>query len=279
MKKLLALLMVVATLFCVAACGDEPKTDSTTTTKNDTTTTTTAPSGEETTTAPDNGEETTTAPSGEETTAPNGEETTAPNGEGETTTTTVKETTTTTIKETTTTTVPKANPVVGKDGANINGVNPADAANQNKVVDGVFTSSNGGIQLSVPGWKTYNLYSISMVPETYANAGQTNAICVAVYPKGTDGYDSTSVFENKTQKDFEDVLKAGISYFGKTTITSNGKSYTCYQAIVTDAYYVWVFQTPEAKYFINFMQAPLDNGGSPFKAGAESLIKTIQIYK
>ena len=268
MKKLLALLMVVATLFCIAACGDDTTADTTTTTKNDTATTTVA--NDETTTVANNGDETTTVANGDETTTvANGEETTTVAGDTTTTTKKGDATTTTTVPTTVTTTEHEG----------IKGVAPYNKNNQNKVVNGVFTSSNGGIQIEAEGWKTYNLYSISFVPQSYTNVGQTNAVCVAVYPKGSDGYDSQTVFENKTQKDFEDALQTGINSFEKTTISSNGKTYTCYKAVVTDTYYVWVFQTPEAKYFINFMQAPLDNGGWAFASEAAAMMATIQIYK
>ena len=255
MKKLLAILLVVATLFCIVACGDEPTTDpTTTTTKNDTTTTT----------VPDNSTTTEPVQGGETTTEPTQEETTTEPTQDKTTTTTKKPTTT------------APSPVVGQNGTDINGVDPTNVDNQSKVVDNVFTSANGGIQLLADGWKTYGLYSISMVPAAYNNQGTTNAICVAVYPKGGTGYDDAVTFENKTEQDFEEVLQADISAFGKTTITSNGMTFTCYKAVVTDTYYVWVFQTPEAKYFINFMQVA---GMADMHAIGKQMMNSIVIYK
>lgn len=256
MKKLLAILLVVATIFCFAACGSE--TDNTTTTaKQDSTTTTTAKNDTTTTTVEDGDNTTTTV-----------------EDEDNTTTTEATEVVTTTKKPAPTTTAPS--PVVGQNGTDINGVDPNNADNHAKVVNSVFTSSNGGIQLKADGWKTYALYSISMVPSSYANVGNTNAICVAVYEKGVSGYDDPAVFENKTEAAFEEVLQADITAFGKTTITSNGQTYTCYKAVVADTYYVWVFQTPSAKYFINFMQVA---GMADMEAIGTAMMNSIVIYK
>ena len=240
MKKLLAILLVVATLFCIAAC-DNGDTDTTTTTVAQDSTTTTTTKQDDTTT-------TTTV------------------GGSDTTTTTVDETTTATTIENTTTTTKKEETTVDNGPKPINGVDPTDPNNQKKVVNGVYTSENGGIQLAVPGFQTYTVPPISMVLQGFPG-GQigTNAICVAVYPKGTDSYDSADVFENKTQADFESVLQQPIESFEKIKL----QGYTCYKAVTTpgaayqDAngnprsfYRVWVFQTENAKYFINFMQAP-----------------------
>ena len=266
MKKMLVLILVIITViscFAITGCDEKDVVDingdpsTIETQKNSTSTTTEIPST--TTTDPFS----TTDPDPSTTVT-----TTSPNPQSSTVTTTIPNTTPTTICG------PGCLKLKG-----MNGVDYDDENNQNKVVNGVFTSSNGGIQIEAEGWKTYNLYSISFVPQSYTNVGQTNAVCVAVYPKGSDGYDSQTVFENKTQKDFEDVLQTGINSFEKTTISSNGKTYTCYKAVVTDTYYVWVFQTPEAKYFINFMQAPLDNGGWAFASEAAAMMATIQIYK
>ena len=233
MKKLLALILVVATLFCVAACGDkeDKKSD-----RNDKTTTTT----------------TTVA------------------GDDTTTTTVDAETETTTVVNNTTTTTKKEEPTTNGAKPGIKGVDPTNSSNWKKVVNGVYTSDKGGLQIKAEGWKTYNLYSISYVPETYNNAGQTNAVCIQVYDA-----DAADVFAAKTQADFEATLQAGISEFSKTTVCG----YPAYKAVVTDAYYVWVVNTPTYKYFINFMQAPLDNGGWEFAAEAAAYMQTVVIYK
>ena len=264
MKKPLAIILAILSIASAAAisgCKKEPVADDPTsavTTHNNTTSATKLV----TTTDPDPATTTVTDPSTTVTT-------TVPNPQSSTVTTTIPKTTTTSHIPTTPKPVEKG----------INGVDYDDKNNQNKVVNGVYTSSNGGIQFRAEGWRTYNLYSISIVPSTYENTGLTNGICVSVYPKGTDAYDTAEVFENKTKADFESALKTGVDSLEKTSVTSNGKTYTCYKAVVTDAYYVWVFQTPEAKYFINFMQAPLDKGGYPFESKAEAMFSTIEIYK
>ena len=123
------------------------------------------------------------------------------------------------------------------------------------------------MQLYVPGWATYGLYSISAVPAGYTGKHVTNALCVAVYPAGSENYDDPAKFNSKTVADFEAVMGTGIQSFEKTTL----KGFTCYKAVTIDSskaadengnarpeYHVWVFQTAKAKYFISFMQAPND---------------------
>lgn len=181
--------------------------------------------------------------------------------------TTEQTTTTTTRAPTTTTTQQTTTRFIG-----INGVAYNDSSNWGKVVNNVFTAKNGGLQLKADGWKTYDkLFIISMVPAGYDNQGTTNGIGVAVYPKGETGYDDAVTFENRTKEDLEAVLGESIQSFTKTTL----KGYTCYKA-VTDTYYVWVFRTPEAQYFINFMQVA---GQADMKAIGEAMMSTIQIYK
>ena len=222
MKKLLAILLVVATLFCIAACGDD--TDTTTTTAADSTTTTTVQDDTTTTTVDD------------------------------TTTTTVEETTTTEAETTTTTTKPQR-------------PKASDSNNWKKVENGWFTSDLGGLQMKADGWKTYGLYSISMVPESYNNQGTTNAICIQVYDA-----DPADVFAAKTQADFETVLQTAINTFESTTVCG----YPAYKAVVTDMYYVWVVNTPNHKYFINFMQVA---GQADMNAIGEAMIASAIIYK
>jgi len=245
MKKLLALLLVVATLFCIVACGDN--TDTTTTTAGDTTTTTAQ--DDNTTTTVDDDNTTTTVDDDNTTTTV----------EDDNTTTTVKDETTTTTKKEETTKV-----------SGLKGVDPNNSSNWMKVVNGVFTSDKGGLQIMAEGWKTYGLSNISYVPEGYNNQGVTNAVCIKVYDA-----DPADVFAAKTQADFEAVLMTGINTFEPTTVCG----YPAYKAVVTDAYYVWVVNTPTYKYFINFMQAPLGEGGYPFAADAASYMNTVVIYK
>ena len=152
----------------------------------------------------------------------------------------------------------------------MDGVDPADSANWKKVVNYVFTSDKGGLQIKAEGWKTYNLYNLSYVPERYNNQGQTNAVCIKVYDA-----DPADVFAAKTKADFEVVLQTAINTFEPATVCG----YPAYKAVVTDAFYVWVINTPTHKYFINFMQAPLDNGGWPFATEAANYMKTVAIYK
>lgn len=243
MKKLLAILLVVATLFCIVACGKD--TDTTTTTANQNSDAITTTVGDTTTTTV--GDKTTTTVE-------------------DTTTTTVEDTTTTTKKEETTTTTTKKVYVPTP----IKGVDPTDSNNWKKVVNGVFTSDKGGLQIKAEGWKTYGLFSISYVPESYGGTGQTNAVCVSVYDA-----DPADVFAAKTEADFETVLAADITSFEKTTVCG----YPAYKAVVPNVYYVWVVNTPTHKYFINFMQAPLDGGGYPFASEAAAFMQTVEIFK
>lgn len=144
---------------------------------------------------------------------------------------------------------------------------PTVADNQDKVVNDVFTSKYGGLQMYAAGWKTYGLYSISMVPAEYNNQGQASAICVAVYDA-----DSADVFANKTKEDFETTLQATIDTFEATTVCG----YPAYKAVVTDMYYVWVVNTPTYKYFINFMQAA---GSVDMSVAGAQMMDTVVIYK
>ncbi|MBR5774418.1 MAG: leucine-rich repeat domain-containing protein, partial [Clostridia bacterium] len=136
----------------------------------------------------------------------------------------------------------------------------------NKVVDNIYTSSNGGLRMDATGWKTYGLYNISMIPADYNNQGLTNAISVAVYAP-----DSAEVFAAKTKENFEEILMAEIDLFESTTICG----FPAYKAYATDIYYVWVINTPLNKYFINFMQA---DGMEPMKEIAEQMISTVTIF-
>ena len=138
--------------------------------------------------------------------------------------------------------------------------------NWKKVVDDVFTSDKGGLQMYAAGWQTYGLYSISMVPAGYTS-GATNAISVAVYDA-----DSEEVFANKTQADFETVLQTTLDSFEAITVCG----YPAYKAVATDMYYVWVINTPTHKYFINFMQVA---GQADMNAIGEAMIATAVIYK
>lgn len=140
-----------------------------------------------------------------------------------------------------------------------------DRANQNKVVDYVYTSSNGGIQMEAIGWKSYGLYGISMIPEDYNNVGTTNAIMVGVY-----NAESVDAFENKTQASMEETLGESVISFEKTEL----EGYTCYKA-VSKSYRVWLFQTETNRYFINFMQV---EGAEDMQQIAIDMMKTIRIY-
>ena len=237
MKKLLAILLVVATLFCIVACGDNTDETTTTTTQDSTTTTLAQNDDTSTTTVAD-----------------------------DTTTTTVEDTTTTTVAETTTkkpVTTTK-NPYVPTP---IGGVDPTDSNNYKKVVNDVFTSDRGGLQMKAEGWKTYGLYSISMVPVDYANVGSTNAICVSVYDP-----DSEDVFANKTITDFETVLGVSVDSLTKTTV----RGYPAYKAVSEGVFYVWVINTPNCKYFINFMQV---DGMADMHEIGKQMMATIEIFK
>ena len=161
--------------------------------------------------------------------------------------------------KTTTTTTEKPTPVRP---------DPTDSNNWDKVVNGVFTSAEGGLQMDAEGWKTYGLYNISFVPEAYENVGQTNAVCVKVYETDPE-------FATKTKESFEETLSIVLHEFSETTVYG----YPAYKAVSTDAYYIWVINTPNHKYFISFMQAPLDNGGWDFRAEADAFMETVKIFK
>lgn len=150
------------------------------------------------------------------------------------------------------------------------GVDPADSNNWNKVVNNVFTSDNGGFQMKADGWKTYSKYGISMVPEEYNDVGNSNAICVQLYSP-----DSADDFANKTKADFEGIIYANIDLMESTTVCG----YPAYKVVVNDTYYLWVINTNNYKYFINFMQAPADMGGYSFAEEAEAMMATVDIFK
>ena len=94
-----------------------------------------------------------------------------------------------------------------------NDVDHTDSDNWNQVVNNIYTAPNGGFQFYAPGWKTYGMYSIAMVPEAYENTGTTNAISVAVYGKDSGSYDDYATFQNKTKESFETVLQEKINTF------------------------------------------------------------------
>lgn len=166
----------------------------------------------------------------------------------------------------TTTTTTTATTTTSNDGGK---PDPANEANWDKVINNVYTSSNGGLQMQVDGWKSFTTYpSINMVPVDYNNEGNCNAICVAVYDRDDD-----AVFAAKTKADFEAVLKSGeITTFESIEVCGN----PAYYAVIPDFMYVYVINTATHKYFINFMHAP---DKDPMEQAAKDMMATIEIFK
>ncbi|MBR5773845.1 MAG: hypothetical protein IKY44_03235, partial [Clostridia bacterium] len=175
-------------------------------------------------------------------------------------------TTTTTTKPTTTTTQTTSHTHYTGCGC-ANWVDPSESANWKKVVKGVYTSDKGGLQMKAEGWKTYNLYNVSMVPESYNNQGVTNAICVALYDP-----DPADVFATKTVDDFVAVLQIPIDSISPTTVCG----YPAYYATSGNEFYIWVVNTPNYKYFISFMHA---EGSPDVEPIAHSMMQGVTIYK
>ncbi|MBR5273381.1 MAG: hypothetical protein IKU25_08350 [Clostridia bacterium] len=176
-------------------------------------------------------------------------------GEQVTTTTqltTTKPTTTTTTKPATTTTEYEIM-IPGYTGGVDGKVDPSNPTVWGEVVDDVYTSENGGIQLYMPGWKKYGLYGITLITNDYLSGKPVSAVTIDAFPTGTPAYNHIEDFDNVEKKDMERVFQMTIEKFEKTTI---GGEYPCYVAVVPDSYYVWYFKTPGARYFIVFMPGP-----------------------
>lgn len=132
-------------------------------------------------------------------------------------------------------------------------------------VNGVYTFSNGGVQIDANGWLLYDQYGITLVA---SNGYPTSCASISIYEP-----DDATVFENKTVAEFEAVLGTEISSLEKTTI---GDGYTCYIAKSADgAYFTYVFQTEFNKYFVNFIQAA---DGVDVASVSEAIMDSIVIF-
>ena len=110
---------------------------------------------------------------------------------------------------------------------------------------GVYTSKDGGYQIVLPGWVHYGtVQGADTVAASYT--APTSCLFAYVY----DVVDQ-STFDNFTADDFASSLGTTISTFRKTTV---GDGYTCYVITAPDMY-IYTFQTDDARYFLNFMQA------------------------
>ena len=143
----------------------------------------------------------------------------------------------------------------------------ADEADFNKVIDGWYISADGGFKMNVGEWIYYGQYGITLAAST---AIPTDCCTVAIYPNTSSSYDAPEVFENKTKEAFETVLSETVDVFEKKTIGNAG--YTMYYA-KTATYENYVFQTENAKYFINFICAGDKAALAGFAAAAiESIV-------
>ena len=140
----------------------------------------------------------------------------------------------------------------------------------NTVVDGWYISSDGGFKFNVGTWSYYGNYGITLVEDPVNFP--TSCATIAVYNSSTSSYDSPEVFENKTQEAFETVLSEDAIVFEKRTVGNKG--YTMYYC-QTATYENYVFQTENAKYFINFIQAT--GTKEEFAAFAADVMDTIVI--
>lgn len=282
----LAVLVLVATVCSLFGCADGDESATVTTTGSDSYVTTTQYGGTDnvTTTVADeyvttvageyvttNHNDSTTSSDKSTTTKENTAATTKSTTSGKTTTTTTKKTTTTTKKPTVTTgdtatTRPTIHigSITEQDG--INGVDYRNSSNWERVVNDVFTAEYGGLQMKVPGWKTYGLYSISMVPVEFEINKGTSAATIAVYSSN-----SIFDFETVTKKDFDRVLGYEVDMFERTTVDG----YPACHAVVNDMYNVWVINTPKYQYFINFLQGADDRD---MRAVGDKIISTAKIY-
>lgn len=120
----------------------------------------------------------------------------------------------------------------------------SDSANFDKVVNGWYTSKDGGFKFNVGTWTYYGQYGITLVQTSTL---PTSCVAVNVYTA-----DSDAVFEAKTQADFETVLGETAEVFQKKTVGNKG--FTMYYC-KTATYENYVFQANGQKYFINFINA------------------------
>ena len=164
-------------------------------------------------------------------------------------------------------------PTTGSDDPNrfgIDGVRYDNENNWEKVVNGIFTSDMGGLQIRADGWMTYGLYGISIVPD-YFNEEEivpVNAICVYVFDA-----EPIDEFGQKTLYDFQQIFPDN-EIESVTPLTVSG--YPAYKVIIPDVYYAWIINTPNHKYFINFVHSDLDK---ELLSVAEQMIKTVRIFK
>ena len=131
--------------------------------------------------------------------------------------------------------------------------------------NGLYTSINGGYQISLPGWVYFGV-----VDDCETVAASYNVPTSCLFTKIYDVVDSDT-FENYTKENFEEILEMSVTSFRKTTV---GKHYTCY-VVLTEAYLTYVFQTADNRYFLNFAQA---NDGVDVTTVSYSAMTGIVIY-
>ncbi len=131
--------------------------------------------------------------------------------------------------------------------------------------NGLYTAVNGGYQISLPGWVHYGtVQGADTLAASYT--APTSALFAYVY----DVVDAAT-FESYTEADFASTLGVTIESFRKTTV---GDGYTCY-VVCGGGMHTYTFQTENARYFLNFMQA---NDGVDVETFSNTAMTNIIIY-
>lgn len=111
------------------------------------------------------------------------------------------------------------------------------------VVDGWYTSKDGGFKFYVEDWVYFDQYGITLAQNPY----NLPSNCAAIFVSDADSYE---VFEAKTQADFELVMSEPAIELKKTTIGYS--EFTMYY-FKSETYESYVFQANGKKYYINFI--------------------------
>ncbi|MBR5273270.1 MAG: hypothetical protein IKU25_07785 [Clostridia bacterium] len=131
--------------------------------------------------------------------------------------------------------------------------------------NGLYTAVDGGYQIVLPGWVHYGtVQGADTLAASYT--APTSALFAYVY----DVVDP-AVFDNYTSDDFAAILGTTVESFRKTTV---GDGYTCY-VVCGGGMHTYTFQTENARYFLNFMQA---NDGVDIETFSNTAMTNIVIY-
>lgn len=173
----------------------------------------------------------------------------------------------------------------------------------NKNTDGWYTSRNGGIQIYTPDWQILEMFGWTYLApydryEIKSGADWQPAI---YYQNITIGFEAAGPYSNEPVLGFDPYrtftaaekhkfntdsawnitgMYVTYDYFEKTTISSMGKTYTCYRYSYEGVHY-WHFQTDYYIYSLSFKPTNRPQEYYPhddMKALGEEIMSNIRIY-